>query len=106
MDPSDPDNKSKVLAELMRGRGDGGLLINIDGKRFCNELGMRAYVTEKMLSHDPSYQNTGEWNVSATVLIFSLVLSSSAAADGKKHVDLYSHKGLLTRLEGVTALAE
>ena len=105
MDPSDPNNKSKVLAaEQMR--GVGGLLINSEGRRFCNELGTRAYVTEKMLSHDPSFQKTGEWNVSATVPTFSLVLSSSAAADGKKHVDLYSHKGLLTRLEGVTALPE
>lgn len=37
---------------------------------------------------------------------FSLVLSSSAAEEEKKHVDLYSHKGLLTRLEGVSCLAE
>jgi hypothetical protein len=32
-------------------------------------------------------------------------LSSSAAEAGKKHVDLYSHKGLMTRLEGVAELA-
>ena len=105
VDPSDPDNTSKVLAaELMR--GVGGLLLNSEGKRFCNELGTRSYVTEQMLLHDASYQKTGEWDVSARVPTFSLILSSSAAADGKKHVDLYSHKGLLTRLEGDAALAK
>ena len=37
--------------------------------------------------------------------MFSLVLSSSAAQDGKKHVDQYTgtHKGLLIRLEGLSA---
>mmetsp|Transcript_9636 Transcript_9636/g.14274 ORF Transcript_9636/g.14274 Transcript_9636/m.14274 type:complete len:1290 (+) Transcript_9636:112-3981(+) len=105
VDPSDPDNRSKILAaELMR--GVGGILINSDGKRFCNELGTRAYVTDRMLSHDANYNATKKWNEASQVPTFSLVLSSSAALDGKKHVDLYTHKGLLTRIEGVTALAE
>lgn len=105
VDPSDPDNTSKVLAaELMR--GVGGLLLNDAGKRFCNELGTRSYVTNKMLEHDADFAKTGNWSLDARIPTFSLVLSSSAAADGKKHVDLYSHKGLLTRLEGVTALAQ
>ena len=105
VDPADPDNRSKILAgELMR--GVGGILLNSAGQRFCNELGTRAYVTNKMLSHDPIFAQTGNWSLNATVPTFSLVLSSSAAADGKKHVDLYTHKGLLMRLEGVTALAQ
>ena len=105
VDPTDPDNRSKILAgELMR--GVGGILLNSTGQRFCNELGTRAYVTDKMLSHDPIYAQTGNWSLNATVPTFSLILSSSAAADGKKHVDLYSHKGLLTRLEGVSELAK
>jgi len=105
VDPSDPDNTSKVLAaELMR--GVGGILINDNGQRFCNELGNRAYVTNKMLEHDEGFRKTGNWSLDATVPTFSLVLSSSAAADGKKHVDLYTHKKLLTRLEGIDALAK
>lgn len=105
VDPKDPDNTSKVLAaELMR--GVGGILINKNGDRFVNELGTRAYVTEKMLSHDPTYEKTGEWDKSKPVPTFSLILSSSAAVEAKKHVDLYSHKGLLTRLDGVSSLAE
>jgi flavocytochrome c len=105
VDPADPDNRSKILAgELMR--GVGGILLNSMGQRFCNELGTRAYVTNKMLAHDPVYAKTGNWSLNATVPTFSLILSSAAAADGKKHVDLYTHKGLLTRLEGVDALAK
>lgn len=105
VDPKDPDNTSKVLAaELMR--GVGGILIDQNGERFANELGTRSYVTERMLSHDPTFEKTGVWDKSKPVPTFSLVLSSSAAAEGKKHVDLYSHKGLLTRLEGVSSLAE
>jgi len=105
VDPKDPANPNKVLAaELMR--GVGGILINKSGQRFCNELGTRAYVTDKMLSHDLSYASTSKWSEGNEIPTFSLVLSSSAAEDGKKHVDHYVHKGLLTRLEGLSALAD
>ena len=105
VDPKDPSNPSKILAgELMR--GVGGILINSEGERFCDELGTRAYVTDKMLSHDPFYAKSKKWEESNDNLpTFSLVISSSAAEDGKKHVDHYTHKGLLTRLDGVSALA-
>lgn len=104
VNPLDPDNKNKVLAaELMR--GVGGILINDNGSRFSNELGTRAYVTDMMLSHDEYYAETGKWNIAKKVPTFALVLSSSAADDGKKHVDHYVHKGLLKRIEGVEELA-
>ena len=105
VDPTDPTNPTKILAaELMR--GVGGVLIDESGKRFCNELGTRAYVTNQMLKHDDEFAKTGTWNRSTEVPTFFLVLSSSAAADAQKHVDLYTHKGLLTRVEGVAALAK
>ena len=105
VDPADPNNLSKTLAaELMR--GVGGVLLNAQGKRFCNELGTRAYVTDQMLSQHPKYAKTKEWDSGYEIPTFSLVLSSAAADDGKKHVDLYTHKGLMTRLEGVDALAK
>jgi len=59
-----------------------------------------------MLSHNPAYAKTGKWDQTADIPTFYLILSSSAAADGKKHVDLYSHKGLLEKVDGVAALAE
>ncbi|CAJ1958810.1 unnamed protein product [Cylindrotheca closterium] len=105
VNPEDPSNPTKVLAaELMR--GVGGMLFDKKGKRFCNELGTRAYVTDKMLEADSHYLSTGTWNQNHEVPTFFLVLSSSAAEDGKKHVDLYSHKGLLTKVEGIDALAK
>jgi len=104
VDPKDPTNPGKVLSgELMR--GVGGILINQSGKRFCNELGTRAYVTDTMFSHDSHYEQTKKWNVTSEVPTFSLVLSSSAAEGAKKHVDHYMNKGLLVKLEGVNALA-
>eukprot|EP00804_Cyclotella_cryptica_P026396 CCRYP_008086-RA/>CCRYP_008086-RA protein AED:0.16 eAED:0.16 QI:143/1/1/1/1/1/2/77/1262 len=105
VDPADPSNPGKVLAgELMR--GVGGILMNRDGKRFCNELGTRAYVTDKMFSQNPLYAETKKWNVTNEDPTFSLVLSSSAAANAKKHVDHYLNKGLLMKIEGVNALAK
>jgi len=105
VNPEDPFNPTKILAaELMR--GVGGIIFNKKGIRFCNELGTRAYVTDKMLEADPYYLSTGTWNQKNDVPTFHLVLSSSAAEDGKKHVDLYSHKGLLTKVEGIDALAK
>ena len=74
--------------------------------RFCNEFGNRAYVTDRMLSHDPYYAESNKWNAESEVPTFSLVLSSSTALDGKKHVDMYSHKGLLKRIEGIQELAD
>ena len=74
--------------------------------RFCNELGTRAYVSNSILSHDSFFKENGVWDKSKEIPTVSLVLSSSAAADGKKHVDHYVHKGLLTKCEGLRALAE
>ena len=74
--------------------------------RFCDELGTRAYVVDKMFSHDRYYEQSKKWNVSSEIPTFSLVLSSSAAKDAKKHVDHYLNKGLLVKLKGLAALAE
>jgi len=104
VDPTDPKNPTKILAaELMR--GVGGMVLK-DGKRFCNELGTRAYVTDKMLQSDADYASTGKWDRASEVPTFHLVLSSSAAADAERHVGLYSHKGLLTKVEGLDELSK
>ncbi len=59
-----------------------------------------------MLSHDTYYAEYQVWNKTSEVPTFALVLSSSAASSGKKHVDHYVHKGLLKRLEGIEELAK
>jgi succinate dehydrogenase/fumarate reductase flavoprotein subunit len=47
VDPKEPDAKVKFLAaEALR--GVGGLLLNANGERFCDELGHRDYVTGEM----------------------------------------------------------
>lgn len=47
VEPDDPEAKIKFLAaEALR--GVGGLVINAEGQRFCNELGRRDYVTGEM----------------------------------------------------------
>ena len=77
MDPADPDSGTKTLAaELMR--GVGGLLFNVSGSRFCNEVSTRANVTHHMLLHDSVYASTGVWEVSseATVLHEQLLTCS------------------------------
>lgn len=59
-----------------------------------------------MLSHDSYYAEHKQWNKENDIPTFSLILSSSAASDGKKHVDHYVHKGLLTKLDGIQALSD
>jgi len=59
-----------------------------------------------MLNHDPNYASTKKWSKETENLDFFLVLSSSAASDGKKHVDHYVHKGLLTKYEGLYDLSK
>mmetsp|Transcript_3346 Transcript_3346/g.4711 ORF Transcript_3346/g.4711 Transcript_3346/m.4711 type:complete len:621 (+) Transcript_3346:298-2160(+) len=54
--PSDPCNPVKFLApEAMR--GCGGILLNSQGQRFCNELGRRDFVTEQILTHCSPFPN-------------------------------------------------
>jgi flavocytochrome c len=114
VDPNHRDNPNKVLAaELLR--GVGGILIDKrTGQRFCNELGTRSYISNRMLSlyknlhSEASPPRSQHWNStnSSSIPTFFLVLSEEAAMEGKQHVDLYLHKGLLTKIVGVTALAQ
>eukprot|EP00520_Triparma_pacifica_P000455 CAMPEP_0118656284 /NCGR_PEP_ID=MMETSP0785-20121206/13412_1 /TAXON_ID=91992 /ORGANISM="Bolidomonas pacifica, Strain CCMP 1866" /LENGTH=1072 /DNA_ID=CAMNT_0006549143 /DNA_START=173 /DNA_END=3388 /DNA_ORIENTATION=+ len=105
VDPKDPSSGTKILAaELMR--GVGGLLINSEGKRFVNEVSTRSNVTHHMLMHDPVYKSEGVWDVNREVPTFWLVLSEEAAKEGRKHVDLYTHKGLMKEVKGLKGLAK
>ena len=81
VDPSNPTSNSKFLcAELLRGLG--GILLNSKGERFCNELGTRSYVTDKMFEHESHYAQTRKWDASLPIPVFTLVLSSQAAKEG------------------------
>merc|ERR1712086_195129 len=53
--PDDPDARVKFLAaEALR--GVGGLVLDVNGKRFANELGRRDYVTGEMWKNKPPFR--------------------------------------------------
>ena len=79
VDPADPDAKWKFLAaEALR--GVGGLILDANGNRFCDELGHRDYVTGLM------WKNKGP---------FRLVLNTAAAKDIEWHCKHYTGRGLM-----------
>ena len=105
IDMANENATTKTLAaELMR--GVGGVLLNGNGQRFCNEVGTRSYITDSMLKHDEEYAKSGVWNKDRAVPPFYLVLSEEARSAGAKHVDLYVHKGLMQKVVGLKELAE
>ena len=104
VDPNDTENPNKILAaEVLR--GVGGLLFNATGHRFCNEIGTRSYVADKMLCHDHHYKQSGIWWRESTIPTFSLVLSEESASECQNLVDRYEQKGIMQKVEGVQTLA-
>jgi len=78
--PSEPDAKVKFLAaEALRGQG--GILLDRHGKRFCDDVGKRDYVSSMM------WRNEGP---------FRLCLNSKAAKDMEWHCKHYESRGLMT----------
>ena len=87
-------------------RGVGGLLFNVSGSRFCNEVSTRANVTHNMLLHDEVYASTGVWERGRDIPDIWMVLGQEAGAEAGRHVDLYTHKGLLTEVAGLKGVAK
>jgi succinate dehydrogenase/fumarate reductase flavoprotein subunit len=73
--------------------------------RFCNELGRRDYVTDKILSIDEEFAKTKYWSGKKDMPLVYLVLSSNAAAATMKYVEFYISKGFLKKVENIHALA-
>merc|ERR1712225_2877 len=88
VDPKDPGSKWKFLAaETLR--GEGGLLLNGDGNRFCDELGHRDYVSGEMWKE----KDKGKFPV-------RLVLNSKASNVLDFHTRHYSGRGLMKKMTG------
>jgi flavocytochrome c len=105
VDPMDPSSPRKFLcAELMR--GIGGILLNSDGRRFCNELGTRSYVTDLMLSYDSNYVESKRWDPSKPIPVLYLVLPAAASKEGGEHIRFYKWKQLLQPYKGISELGE
>jgi flavocytochrome c len=89
VDPEEADAKVKFLAaEALR--GVGGILIDANGKRFCDDLGKRDYVSSRMwLGKGP----------------FRLVLNSKASREIEWHVKHYTSRSLMKPYKNAAALA-
>jgi flavocytochrome c len=84
--PDEPDAKVKFLAaEALR--GVGGVLLDINGNRFCNELGRRDYVTGMM------WKNKGITIGNTTG--FFLCLNGKASIEITWHCKHYKGRGLM-----------
>jgi flavocytochrome c len=84
--PEEPDSKVKFLAaEALR--GVGGVLLDINGNRFCNELGRRDYVTGMM------WKNQGLKMGNTTG--FFLCLNGKASTEITWHCKHYKGRGLM-----------
>ncbi|KAG8961590.1 hypothetical protein FRC03_005184 [Tulasnella sp. 419] len=91
VDPKDPDAKVKFLAaEALR--GVGGLLLDNEGQRFCDELGRRDYVTGKIWE-------SGKYPI-------RLILNGKASNEIEWHCKHYVGRGLMKRFESGEALAK
>jgi cytochrome b involved in lipid metabolism len=102
VDPNDPSNPNKVLAAEML-RGVGGILMDDDGQRFCNELGTRDYVSNMMLNHN---RISRFWNIRTKPTKYYLLLSAAAATEASRHVSVYTNQGLLTALQGINEISK
>jgi len=90
VDPKEPNAKVKFLAaEALR--GVGGLLLQADGDRFCDELGHRDYVTGEM--------NKNKFPI-------RLVLHTAASREIEWHCKHYTGRGLMRRFDNGAALAK
>lgn len=88
VDPKDPGSKWKFLAaEALR--GEGGLLLNNKGQRFCDELGHRDYVS----AEEWKQKDAGNWPI-------RLVLNSKASNALDFHTRHYSGRGLMKKMSG------
>mmetsp|Transcript_5868 Transcript_5868/g.13099 ORF Transcript_5868/g.13099 Transcript_5868/m.13099 type:complete len:502 (-) Transcript_5868:42-1547(-) len=95
--PDEPDAKVKFLAaEALR--GVGGLLIDIEGNRFCNELGRRDYVTGMM------WKNKGI--VLGNTAGFFLCLNSLASKEIAWHCKHYKGRGIMKSFDNMAAFAK
>ena len=89
VNPSEPDAKVKFLAaEALR--GVGGILLDANGNRFCDELGRRDYVSGEM------NRNQGP---------FRLILNSKASKEIEWHCKHYVGRGIMKKFNSGAEVA-
>ncbi|KAI1817974.1 flavocytochrome c [Poronia punctata] len=101
VDPRDPGNVYKFLAaEALR--GEGGILLDGQGKRFVNEMERRDVVSEAIMKLDMSRSEKdkdgdGDEDGGVKQWDVMLLLDPGAAQAAKSHVGFYLSKGLLQK---------
>ena len=92
--------KNKILApELLR--GVGGILINQKGERFCNELGTRDYVSQKIIQNCEMAKD----NTITQYESFMLINQKAINVYGGK-VEFYIKKGYLRKFDSIKLFTE
>ena len=92
--------KNKILApELLR--GVGGILINQKGERFCNELGTRDYVSQKIIENCEMAKDNSITQYES----FMLINQKAIDVYGGK-VDFYIKKGYLRKYDSLKIFTE
>jgi flavocytochrome c len=87
--PEEPDSKVKFLAaEALR--GVGGILLDANGNRFCNELGTRDYVSGEMFKNKAP---------------FRLVLNGKASKEIEWHCKHYTGRRVMKHMASGADLA-
>merc|ERR1712070_598844 len=95
--PEEPDAKVKFLAaEALR--GVGGVLLDMNGNRFANELGRRDYVTRMM------WKNRGFTQGNTTG--FFLCLNGKASTEITWHCKHYKGRGLMKSFNNMSEFAK
>jgi len=95
--PDEPDAKVKFLAaEALR--GVGGVLLDMNGKRFCNELGRRDYVTGMM------WKNKGF--VQGKTMGYFLCLNGKSSDEITWHCKHYKGRGLMKSYNNMAEFAK
>ena len=89
VDPASPFAPVKFLAAEML-RGEGGILITPDGKRFVNELDTREEVTNAITALPMISDAPKQWDV-------QILLDKGTYGAAKSHVDFYISKGLIRK---------
>jgi len=90
VNPADPTNTTKLLAaEALR--GEGGIILDNEGNRFCNDIGKRDYVTGMMWSHDKAP--------------YRLILNTKASSKMPWHCEHYKSRRVMKHFKNGAALA-
>lgn len=77
-------------------RGEGGIMLNCRGERFCDELGFRDYVSGEMVE---TIRKTGSEKI-------FLVLNAKSAGKLEFHVKHYQQRGLMKKMTSTQLLRE